>query len=101
MHLVEIFLPLTDNNGRAFPDEKFAEVREALTKTFGGVTAFTRSPAEGAVRQGGKTVRDDIVVFEVMANTIDRDRWASYRKLLEREFDQDEILIRASVIERL
>ena len=101
MHLVEIFLPLADNQGRPFPKERYAEIRDALAKAFGGVTAFMRSPAEGAVREEGDTVRDDIVVFEVMTETLDRDWWATYRKSLEREFDQDEILIRATKIERL
>ena len=101
MHLVEIFLPLADNQGRAFPKEKYAEIRDALAKAFGGVTAFTRYPAEGAVREGGRTVHDDIVVFEVMTETLDHDWWANHRRSLEHEFDQDEILIRATRIERL
>ena len=101
MHLIEIFLPITDNQGRAFPAEKYAEVRDALTKAFGGVTTFMRSPAEGVVRDGGENVRDDIVVFEVMTDALKRERWAIYRKALEKEFAQDEILIRATAIERL
>lgn len=101
MHLIEIFLPLADNQGRAFSKEKYTEVREALTKAFGGVTAFTRSPAEGVVREGGENVHDDIVIFEVMTEKLDRERWATYRKALAKEFDQDEILIRATASERL
>jgi hypothetical protein len=45
MHLVEILLPLNDNSGRPFRTEKYAEVREHLTERFGGLTAFSRSPA--------------------------------------------------------
>jgi hypothetical protein len=47
MHLVEILLPLNDNSGRPFRTEKYAEVREHLTERFGGLTAFSRSPAQG------------------------------------------------------
>ena len=42
MHLVEILLPLNDNNGRPFAAEKYAAVRQHLTERFGGLTAFTR-----------------------------------------------------------
>jgi hypothetical protein len=101
MHLIEIFLPLTDNDGEPFDDGKFAEVREQLTKQFGGVTAFTRAPARGVFRAGGKNVHDDIIVLQVMAETLDRDRWARYRRQLEHEFAQEEILIRATATERL
>jgi hypothetical protein len=91
MHLVEIFLPLNDNDGRPFGTEKYAEVREHLTARFGGLTAFSRSPAQGTTSDGGKTVHDEIIVFEVMAETLDASWWKSYRLQLEREFRQDEI----------
>ena len=66
MHLVEMLLPLNDNAGRPFGPEKYAAVREHLIERFGGVTAFTRSPAQGTTTDSGKTVHDEIVVFEVM-----------------------------------
>jgi hypothetical protein len=86
MHLVEIFLPLNDNGGRPFGTEKYAAVREHLTARFGGLTAFRRSPAQGTTSDGGKTVHDEIIVFEVMAETLDASWWKSYRLQLEREF---------------
>jgi hypothetical protein len=39
--------------------------------------------------------------MEVMAATLDPEWWAAYRKRLERDFVQDEIVIRASAITRL
>ena len=98
MHLVELLLPLHDNSGQTFGDEKYAEVRRHLTERFGGLTAFTRSPAQGTTTEGGRPVHDEIVVFEVMTQTLDVSWWASYRLHLEREFRQDEIVIRASLI---
>ena len=98
MHLVEILLPLNDNSGRPFGAEKYAAIREHLTDRFGGITAFTRSPAQGTTTGGGKTVHDDIVVFEVMTETVDTAWWGSYRLQLEREFRQDEIVVRASAV---
>jgi hypothetical protein len=68
---------------------------------FGGVTAFTRAPAQGSNAAGGTVVHDDIVVMEVMAATLDPEWWAAYRKQLERDFVQDEIVIRARAITRL
>ena len=98
MHLVEILLPLNDNNGRPFRTEKYAAVREHLTERFGGLTAFSRSPAQGTTSDGGKTVHDEIIVFEVMAETLDASWWRGYRLQLEREFRQDEIVVRASSV---
>jgi hypothetical protein len=45
-----------------------AAVREHLTKRLGGLTAFSRSAAQGATSDGGKTVHDEIIVFEVMTD---------------------------------
>jgi hypothetical protein len=98
MHLIEILLPLNDNNGRPFDLPKYTAMRRRLTKRFGGLTAFTRSPAQGTTTESGKTVHDDIVVFEVMTEKLDLSWWRSYRAELEREFRQDTIVIRASAV---
>jgi hypothetical protein len=98
MHLVEILLPLHDNSGDSFESEKYAEVRQNLTERFGGLTAFTRSPAQGTTTENGKPVHDEIVVFEVMTEALDAYWWRSYRLRLEREFRQDQIVIRASSV---
>ena len=71
MHLVEILLPLHDNSGQSFAAEKYAEVRQHLTERFGGLTAFTRSPAQGTTTERGKPVHDEIVVFQVMTEALD------------------------------
>ena len=102
MHVVEIFLPLKRRDGSNQPRERFGEVRRELIARFGGLTAFTRAPAEGLWESpDGDVGRDSIVIFEVMADALDRAWWSSYRATLERLFEQDEILIRASAIERL
>jgi hypothetical protein len=101
MHVVEILLPLSDNEGKRFDRAFYAAVREELVERFGGLTAFTRSPAEGLWEEGGGTNRDEIVVFEVMADELDRDWWGSYRESLERRFRQDEIVVRAREAQRL
>ena len=102
MHLIEILLPLYDKEGRRFAGEPFAKVREELLEHFGGLTAFTRSPAEGLWERGrGEAERDEIVIFEVMADWIDRSWWRSYRAALEQRFAQDEIVVRAHEVDKL
>ena len=99
--LVTLLLPLYDNEGRAFGDAAFAEVRRELSERFGGLTAYTRAPAEGVWRDAGRTQRDEVVVLEVMADDLDRAWWADYRRALEGRFRQDEIVVRAQGYERL
>jgi hypothetical protein len=102
MHLVEIFLPLNRRDGTPQPGERFAELRRELIARFGGLTAFSRAPAEGLwADEGDRVERDRIVIFEVMAEEIDRRWWSALRERLERDLDQEEVLIRASAIERL
>ena len=101
MHLVQILLPLSDNEGNRFPRELYGRVRTELTERFGGLTAFTRAPAEGLWTEGGETSRDEIVIFEVMTNDLDRDWWRAYRQDLEARFRQDAIVVRGQAIEPL
>lgn len=102
MKLVQIYLPLYDNRGDALPKPLFDQVRENFTAQFGGVTAFVRSPAMGLwENDAGDVCRDDVVLFEVMTEAIDRQWWAQTRRELEREFAQESILIRATEVEIL
>jgi hypothetical protein len=95
VHLIQILLPIYDNAGAPLPRELFSKVREELTGAFGGLTAFTRAPAEGLWQDGSGTARDDIVIFEVMADALDEGWWRAYRDELERRFRQETVLIRA------
>jgi hypothetical protein len=102
MHVVEIFLPLNRRDGTPQPSGRIGELRRELVERFGGLTAFTRAPAEGLWEDDDNHVeRDRIVIFEVMAEEIDRGWWSALRERLERDLDQEEVLIRASAIERL
>ena len=47
MHLVQILLPLRDNEGAPFPGDDFTRVRAELVERFGGVTAHLQAPAQG------------------------------------------------------
>lgn len=103
MHLIQILLPLYDNQGNELPQMEFRRVSSELSHRFGGLTAFTRAPAEGVWKEheAAHPTHDEIVVFEVMVEDLDRAWWATYRKDLERRFKQDEVVIRAQAMEQL
>ena len=102
MKLMQVLLPLYDNQGQALPKALFDKVREEMRQRFGGVTAFIRSPAIGVWEdEQGTVCRDDVVLFEVMADTLDRAWWDNYRRILEQRFRQESILIRATDVELL
>lgn len=98
-YLVQILLPLSDNEGRPFDDAVFANTRAELTERFGGLTAHLRAPARGLWKAGdGDLSRDDIVILEVMTGSLDADWWRAYRATLETRFQQDVVVLRATAI---
>jgi hypothetical protein len=101
MHLVQLLLPLYDNAGIPFPASAYTALRAELAKQFGGLTAYSRAPAEGVWDDAGERRRDDIVVYEVMTERLDRAWWAGLRARLEQEFAQEELVVRAQHVERL
>ncbi len=99
MHLVQILLPLNDNDGHPLSKDLFETVAHELTERFGGVTAYTRAPADGRWREEGRaTSSDEVVVVEVMVSKLDKAWWASYREALEQTFRQRQIIVRAQNI---
>ena len=97
--LVQLLLPLYDKDGNDFPGSQFEQVAGELTQRFGGLTAYTRAPAEGRWREGGSgTTRDEIVIYEVMTYPLDPGWWRDYREELERRFAQDRIVVRAQSV---
>jgi hypothetical protein len=102
MHLIQLLIPLHDNHKQAFPTAYFNKVRDDLTKRFGGVTAFLRSPAVGLWKEHSEDInRDEVVMFEVLTEQLDTEWWADYRKQLQERFRQEELLIWASNITKL
>jgi hypothetical protein len=100
--LIQVLLPLYDNDGRRFGEEPFTRTRTELLERFGGLTAHQRAPAKGLWKtDDGQVARDDVAVFEIMADDLDRSWWDGYRRELERRFRQDSIVIRALAHERL
>ena len=102
MQLIQLFLPVYDATRKPFPKAMFDAVRAELAGRHGGVTAYLRSPAVGLWEDAeGECVRDEVMLFVVMVEALDRDWWQAYRRELEQRFAQDEVLLRASPVERL
>jgi len=101
-HLIQILLPLHFCDGSNVPAEMFSQVRAELTEAFGGVTAYTRSPATGLWKRTEEDVeRDQVIMIEVVSEGLDREWWARYREGLEQRFGQEEVHARALAIERI
>jgi hypothetical protein len=102
MHLIQILLPLYDNDGKPFPQGEFLHLRDELSERFGGITTYMRSPARGLWKEtGDTTVHDDIVIYEVMTEELDRVWWREYREMLTAHFRQALLIVRASAVELL
>lgn len=98
MFLIHVLLPLNDNDGKPLDQGLFRSVATELTERFGGLTAHTRAPAEGRWKDGDGTSKDEIVIYEVMAESLDASWWQAYRKDLERRFRQEKVIVRAQEV---
>lgn len=103
MYLVEFFLPLHDRTGVPFEPRRLRAVRDALVERFGGVTVQSRAPAQGLWQDqpGDAPERDDVIRFEVIVPHLDRTWWREWRARLEREFGQEQVMVRATLCEIL
>ncbi len=98
--LVQMILPLYNNNGRPFAPEMLKQVRTELSEKFGGLTAYTRTPAEGTWEDdGGRTRREDVVIVEVMTDALEREWWRNYAVELATRFEQKELVVRSLAFE--
>lgn len=96
MEIVEVFLPLQTGSGVAIDPEIIEGIIGGLADRFGGATAFTRAPAEGLWKQNRQIRKDRVIIVEVMVDEIDEAWWRDYRRRLEVEFEQDEVMIRVT-----
>ena len=95
MYLIEVLLPLADNQGEEFSESILREIQTELSDVFGGLTAHSRAPAKGVWTQGKEKWTDDIVTIEVMTDRIDKHWWRTFRTRLETLLRQEEVVIRA------
>ena len=100
-YLIQLLLPLSDNEGHHYEQRLFRDINATLTEKFGGVTAYSRAPAKGTWINDDHEEWDDMIVIEVMAVSLDRDWWLTFRQRLEIAMRQAEIVVRNHAIERL
>lgn len=95
MWLIQILLPLEDNDGKRLPRAPFERTRAELIERFGGITAHSGAPAEGVWKENdGSVLLDRVVMLEVVVESVDRGWWENYRRELEARFRQKVIMIR-------
>ena len=99
--LIQILLPVHDNEKKPFPPDHYTAIADELTDRFGGVTTYSQAPAEGLWQDGSATVADTIIVMEVMIEQPDLMWWREFRERLELRFKQDQIIIRSIPIDLL
>lgn len=94
--LFEIFLPLKNNEGTNFPARLYQELRELLVEKFGGITIYKRSKAIGIWENDeGSHEKDELLIYEVMVSRGDETFWKELKIKLEKQFEQESILIRS------
>jgi len=102
MQLIQLFLPLYDNDKRAFDGSVYDDLRSQLKDQFGGVTFYRNTPAEGLWKdETGRTNYDELIIAEVMIAEADKEWWQQFKERLEQIFKQQEILIRSIVFDKL
>jgi hypothetical protein len=99
-YLIQVLLPRVRTNNEPIDDSLFAETRRELIDEFGGITAYTRAPAQGAwTSPDGRVERDDVVMVEVVTDAFDREWWRAFAATLESRFAQESIHVRAIAFE--
>jgi len=100
--LIQMLLPTRSAAGAAFTDELLQRTREELVDQFGGLTAYTRSPATGVwTSPRGDVEEDKVLMIEVLSARFDKEWWRSYAETLKQRFEQETIHIRASDVDVL
>jgi hypothetical protein len=92
----DVYLPLTDNDGRPFADELFKAVQRRLLDRFGGLTAQQRDfPLQGFWKGAARLYLDQVIIMTVLdfRRTGSARFIAQLKRGLLREFQQLEILI--------
>lgn len=96
--LIQLFLPCYNNEGKPFAQSDFEEVSQTLTEKFNGLSTYLQAPVKGLWKDDQAVVKDDLLVFEVMAATVDIPFWENYKLQLKKKFKQQEIVVRSLAI---
>ena len=100
-YLIQVLLPLYSGTGRPISSRLLKRTAHELTEKFGGLTAHTRAPVEGVWKKAGRRVKDDLLIYEVLSERLDRRWWKTYRARLEQAFKQDKVQITVYTVQQL
>jgi len=101
MHLVEVFVPLNRGDGSPVKPNEIQKLVRRLADRFGGATAFSRAPADGLWKESSAMSHDRIVIIEVMVDQLDRKWWTVLKEGLERDLQQEKLVVRCALCELL
>lgn len=94
MLVVELYIPLADNDGRIFTADHHAAFETALAGLFGG---FSRLPGTvtGGWQAEGRLYRDDLVVYAVaLSSIVEGAKVGDAAKLAKAHYAQLAIFVR-------
>lgn len=98
-YLIQLLLPVFNKQGEPTASEHFQLVRHELSEKFGGITVYSRSPADGLWKDDeDNSVQDEVVLFEVVVEELNAVWWQHYLKELQRRFSQDQIHCRVQTV---
>ncbi|MFH1695124.1 MAG: hypothetical protein ABH850_01700 [Candidatus Micrarchaeota archaeon] len=101
---IEFLLPLTYNNGKDVEPKKFFKIKEEIMKQFGGISIHPLSIEGGWINKADDIVYyDNCKRFEVCVEKSDESRkWiAKYKEKLKKEFQQHEIYMISTEVEKI
>jgi hypothetical protein len=102
MFLIQILLPISLPDPSVSVTTALADTRRELTEKFNGSTAYLRAPAKGLwTAPDGEVEQDEVVMVEVVIESLDRAWWRTYAGLLATRFRQQVIHVRVLPIELL
>lgn len=90
----DIFVPRQFPDGGRIPESALDALKKRLVGRFGGVTHFPQAN-EGLWKLGRTVFRDEITILRVLSDGLDVDRefFRALKKEMERELQQEEVLI--------
>lgn len=91
----EIYVPICSANGGRIASSKRNALKKAVIKQFGGLTEFPQKQ-RGFWKVGEVTFRDQILIWRVLSTKpvlSTRKFWSRIKKVLAREWRQEEVLI--------
>ncbi|RZJ19793.1 MAG: inorganic diphosphatase [Acinetobacter sp.] len=90
---LELMAPETDEEGNKFPEKYFRDLEKELTKQFGGLTVYQRTPVQGMWQDQSASTEQSMFIYELLLPKIDIAYWQNLKEKLEKNFAQKEILI--------